>query len=160
MEEVDLHVNSYTLSELLGFFSIHSNSSEQELANSYSEKKKQAVNISDRHHRVLFETFLNDAFDVVRESLEIPQKEIKLPKRINSTPLPSKATKKEILLNIDSTFRKDKATLSTSEAMNFSPPTLITSPNLPLTLYNSFFCSTTSFVLYQPSSSKGEGAFK
>ena len=142
MEEVDLHVNSYTLSELLGFFSIHSNSSEQELANSYSEKKKQAVNISDRHHRVLFETFLNDAFDVVRESLEIPQKEIKLPKRINSTVLPRSATAEDVILNIDSTFRKNKSSTTTDFVIDL-PVVLervkeieVIASEIPVTTYN------------------------
>src|ERR1700704_6119287 len=58
------------------------------------------------------------------------------------------------------TLGNSKATLSTSDAINFKPPTLIISLIRPTTLYSPFRSSTTSLVSYQPSESKGDGALR
>ena len=142
--DFDLNVNSYKTCELYDFFSIHDKSTEKDLANAYSKKKEQAHTIYDRSQRVAFETFLNDAFDIVRAELAPPTAQaLTLPKRPNAGGPPEKSLPIQYLLTVDSTFRTNKDTSTSTDfvvdlPMKFERVTKIemVSSEIPLTSYN------------------------
>lgn len=143
MEHIDLDVNSYRTCELLDFFGLHGGASEQDLVESYRRKRTQCEEIYDRSQRVAFETFLNDAFDLVREKLVKRPPPVELPKRTNANSPPTESLQSEFLLTIDSTFRKNKDS-STSTDFVIDLPMIfdrvtqleLVATEIPLTSYN------------------------
>ena len=143
MEHIDLDVNSYQTCELLDFFGLHGGASEQDLVESYRRKRTQCEDIYDRSQRVAFETFLNDAFDLVRGKLVKRPPPVELPKRTNANSPPTESLQSEFLLTIDSTFRKNKDS-STSTDFVIDLPMIfdrvtqleLVATEIPLTSYN------------------------
>lgn len=143
MEEVNLDINSYNTEELLAFFNIHTSSSERDLADSYKAKKSQADYIYDRSDRIAFETFLNDAFDIVRKKLVKPLPPLDLPARTNAHTLPKESELNQVLLTIDSNFRKNKDSSSSTDFVIDLPMIFdrvveleLVATEIPLTSYN------------------------
>lgn len=143
MDDVDLNVTSYTLDELVAFFAVQPSSTEQELVDSYAKKMAQSATIYDRRQRVIFETFLNDAFDLVRAKLVRRAAPVDLPKRLNANSPPTESNLSKFLLTVDSAFRKNKET-STSTDFVIDLPLIfervtqleLVASEIPLTSYN------------------------
>ena len=143
MDDIDFNINSYKTEELLNFFNVTVSSSETDLVKAYKERFTEAEKIYDRSKRVTFETFLNDAFDIVRTKLMKEPPLLKLPHKSNANDLPSKSTFEKCLLTIDSNFRNNKETSSTTDFV-IDIPTIfdrvveleLVASEIPLTSYN------------------------
>lgn len=133
--DTDLDVTSYTTSELLKYFGLTHASDHQELVAAYNMKLKNVLKLSSISHQEDFTSFLDKCYEI----LEVVVSKDMMKRQIN--PITPDVT--SYLLNVDSTFRNQKQSASSTDFTIELPTNLdrvismkIVSSEIPLISYN------------------------
>ena len=133
--DTDLDVTSYTTSELLKYFGLTHASDHQELVAAYNMKLKNVLKLSNISHQEDFKSFLDKCYEI----LEVVVSKDMMKRQIN--PITPDVT--SYLLNVDSTFRNQKQSASSTDFTIELPTNLdrvismkIVSSEIPLISYN------------------------
>jgi hypothetical protein len=133
MEKFDLDIKSYTFNEILTYFNITDSSSKEELTESYNQKRKRILQLTDINKRTQLEDFLNDGYKILYSfffkelenlSLDKPPKTQQLPPVDNNITYIRETAKPidlDLVLTVDSDFR-DNIHASTSTNFTFTLP--------------------------------------